>query len=133
MKRVLFVCVENSNRSQMSEAFARIHGAQVLEAHSAGSRPSGVVSSRAIQAMAEIGYDLSTHMSKSIDDVPKGRFDYVITMGCGDACPWIPATEREDWPLPDPGAMPPEVFNTVRDEVEHRVRDLIERVTKNMD
>lgn len=128
MKRVLFVCVENSNRSQMSEAFARMHGAEVLEAHSAGSRPSGVVNPRAIQAMAEVGYDLSTHSSKSVDDVPGGDFDYVITMGCGDDCPWIPALERDDWPLPDPKAMPPEEFNRVRDEVERRVKELIARV-----
>ncbi len=128
MKRVLFVCVENSNRSQMSEAFARMHGATVLEAHSAGSRPSGVVNPRAIQAMAEVGYDLSTHRSKSLADVPEGDFDYVITMGCGDDCPWIPAVERDDWPLPDPKSMPPEEFNTVRDEVERRVKELIERM-----
>lgn len=128
MKRVLFVCLENSNRSQMSEAFARMHGATVLEAHSAGSRPSGVVNPRAIQAMAEVGYDLSTHRSKSLADVPEGDFDYVITMGCGDDCPWIPAVERDDWPLPDPKSMPPEEFNTVRDEVERRVKELIERM-----
>ena len=127
MMRVLFVCVENSNRSQMSEAFARIHGGHVLEAYSAGSRPSGVVNPRAIQAMSEVGYDLGTHESKSLDQVPEGPFDYVITMGCGDDCPWIPAVQREDWPLPDPKAMPPEEFNAVRDEVERRVKGLIQR------
>jgi arsenate reductase (thioredoxin) len=128
MKRVLFVCVENSNRSQMSEAFARMHGSHVLEAFSAGSRPSGVVNPRAIQAMREVGYDLTSHHSKSVDDLPEGTFDHVITMGCGDDCPLIPALKRDDWPLPDPRAMPPEEFNTVRDEVERRVKQLIEQM-----
>ena len=128
MKRVLFVCVENSNRSQMSEAFARRYGAEVLEAFSAGSRPSGVVNPRAVEAMHEVGYDLTTHSSKAIGDAPSGPYDYVITMGCGDDCPWVPALEREDWPLPDPKELPPEEFNAVRDEIERRVKDLISRV-----
>lgn len=126
--RVLFVCVENSNRSQMSEAFARLDGEGVLDPHSAGSRPSGVVNPRAIAAMAEVGYDLTQHRSKGVDEVPEGSWDYVITMGCGDDCPWIPARNREDWPLPDPRSMPPEEFDVVRDEVRRRVGELIERV-----
>ena len=128
MKRVLFVCVENSNRSQMSEAFARRYGTEVLEAFSAGSRPSGVVNPRAVEAMKEVGYDLTAHSSKSIGEAPNGPYDYVITMGCGDDCPWVPALEREDWPLPDPKELPPEEFNAVRDEIERRVKDLISRV-----
>jgi len=127
MKRVLFVCVENSNRSQMSEAFARKYGAEVLQAFSAGSRPSGVVNPRAVEAMNEVGYDLTTHRSKSISEAPNGPYDYVITMGCGDDCPWVPALEREDWPLSDPKELPPEEFNAVRDEIERRVKDLISR------
>lgn len=126
--RVLFVCVENSNRSQMSEAFARLDGEGVLVPHSAGSRPSGAVNPRAVAAMAELGYDLTTHRSKGTDEVPEGPYDYVITMGCGDDCPWIPATHRDDWPLPDPKAMPPGEFNVVRDEIRRRVGELIDRV-----
>ena len=72
MKRVLFVCVENSNRSQMAEAFAKMHGEGVLEAYSAGSAPSGVVNPKAIASLAAVGYDLSTHTSKSLDDIPPG-------------------------------------------------------------
>ena len=128
MKRVLFVCTENSNRSQMAEAFTRMHGSGVLEAHSAGSSPSGVVNPRAVQAMAEVSYDLTTHRSKGVDEVPEGPYDFVITMGCGDTCPYIAAGERDDWELLDPKAMPPEEFNMVRDEIEHRVKDLIVRV-----
>ena len=125
MARVLFVCVENSNRSQMAEAFARLHGAGVIEAVSAGSRPSGRVNPRAIAAMGERGYDLTGHASKSLGEVGPGPWDYVITMGCGDECPWIPTAHREDWDLPDPRDMPPDRFNAARDDIERRVLGLI--------
>jgi arsenate reductase (thioredoxin) len=125
---VLFVCVENSNRSQMAEAFARLHGAGVVEPASAGSRPSGVVSPRAIAAMRERGYDLSVHRSKSLQDVGPGPWEYLITMGCGDECPWVPTAHREDWALTDPRDMSPAEFSALRDDIERRVRDLIERV-----
>ena len=98
MNRVLFVCIENSNRSQMAEAFAHMLGGAKVDAKSAGSRPSGKINSKAIRFMAELGYDLTTHESKSLDRVT-GEFDAVITMGCGDNCPWIPARQREDWAL----------------------------------
>ena len=124
-KRVLFVCVENSNRSQMAEAFARIHGGDAVEALSAGSRPSGQINPKAIRFMAELGYDLNTHTSKSLDDID-GEFDAVITMGCGDNCPWIPAKRREDWALPDPKHMDDEAYRGVRDEISRRVRALLE-------
>src|SRR5437773_7659787 len=101
LPRVLFVCVENSNRSQMAEAFARMHGGGVVEVYSAGSHPSGAVNPRAVESMRERGYDLSHHASKSLAEVPQGPYAYVVTMGCGDACPWIPAGHREDWELPD--------------------------------
>lgn len=126
--RILFVCVENSNRSQMAEAFARIHGGEGVEPFSAGSRPSGRVNPRAVEAMREKGYDLTRHGSKSLDEIPPGPYDAVITMGCGDACPWIEARLQEDWALPDPREMPPEEFNRVRDEIERRVLDLLERL-----
>lgn len=129
MKRVLFVCVENSNRSQMAEAFAKILGKGVLHAESAGSRPSGQVNPRAVIAMSEVGYDLKTHISKSLTDVSQGPFDYVITMGCGDECPFIEASVREDWDLPDPKALPPNEFNRVRDEIELRVTRLVSQAS----
>lgn len=127
-QRVLFVCVENSNRSQMAEALARMHGAGLLEPASAGSRPSGRVNPRAIEVMAELGYDLRSHGSKSLDDVGPGPWDYVITMGCGDECPWIPSRVREDWDLPDPRDLPMDGVRRVRDEISRRVRALVERV-----
>ena len=128
MTSVLFVCTENSNRSQMAEAFARIHGHGTLQPHSAGSRPSGEVNPRAVQAMGEVGYDLSSHRSKSVSEVPAGPYDFVITMGCGDDCPYIAAAEREDWDVADPRDMPPGDFNDVRDEIEARVKRLLEQV-----
>ena len=124
MKRILFVCVENSNRSQMAEAFARIHGGGQVEALSAGSAPSGRINPKAIRFMAELGYDLGTHDSKSLDQV-EGEFDAVITMGCGDNCPWVPARRREDWGLPDPRDMDDEGYRAVRDEISARVRALL--------
>ena len=127
MKRVLFACVENSNRSQMAEAFARMHGTGAVDPVSAGSRPSGSINPRAVSAMAEVGYDLSAHLSDSLDDVT-GTFDYVITMGCGEDCPVVAAVERADWELPDPKDMPPEEFSMIRDEIEARVRELIAEI-----
>lgn len=124
MKRVLFVCVENSNRSQMAEAFARIHGGEAVEALSAGSAPSGRINPKAVRFMAERGYDLATHASKSLDEVT-GAFDAVVTMGCGDDCPWVPAGRREDWALPDPRDMDDEGYRAVRDDIEARVRALL--------
>jgi arsenate reductase len=123
MKRVVFVCVENSNRSQMAEAFARMSGG--VEAFSAGSKPSGKVNPKAIEAMKELGYDLSTHSSKSLDDLPPEPFDAAITMGCGDQCPNLKAKRREDWSIPDPKEMPPEKFREVRDLIRDKVKSLL--------
>ena len=125
MKKILFVCVENSNRSQMAEAFAKIHGKGKVEVYSSGSRPSGLINPKAIAAMKEVGYDLTTHDSKSLDEIPEVQYDYAITMGCGDECPFIKAFHRDDWKLDDPKHMEPVEFNKVRDEIERRVKDLI--------
>ena len=124
--RVLFVCVENANRSQMAEALARMHGGARVEAHSAGSRPSGVINPKAVRFMAELGYDLSAHDSKSLDEMEGIDFDAVITMGCGDNCPWIPAKRREDWGLPDPKHMDDPEYRVVRDEISTRVKALLD-------
>jgi protein-tyrosine-phosphatase len=123
-KRVLFVCVENSNRSQMAEAFARLHGGDRVEALSAGSKPFGRINPKAIRFMAELGYDLGSHASKSLNEID-GEFDAVVTMGCGDSCPWVPAKRREDWALPDPKYMDDEAYRGVRDEISQRVQVLL--------
>lgn len=126
-RKVLFVCVENSNRSQMAEAFARIHGHDV-EAYSAGSRPSGVVNPKAVEAMAELEYDLSRHKSLGLGDIPDVEYDFVATMGCGDACPNVQAKIREDWQIPDPKHLPPEEFRKIRDLIESKVKDMLETI-----
>lgn len=125
MKRVLFVCVENANRSQMAEAFAHIHGGAGIDAQSAGSRPSGLINPKAVRFMAELGYDLSRHASKSLDEI-SGEFDAVVTMGCGDSCPWVPAKRREDWNLPDPKHLDDDGYRAVRDDIAARVKRLLE-------
>jgi len=126
MKRLLFVCVENACRSQMAEAFARLHGGAEVEAFSAGSRPSGVVNRKAVEAMREVGCDLSTHRSSAIDDLPELTFDAVVTMGCGEACPFVSARRRFDWRIPDPKEMDMAAFRKVRDTLERAVLDLLD-------
>jgi protein-tyrosine-phosphatase len=126
MKRVLFVCVQNSFRSQMAEGFAKKFGAGKVEAYSAGSQPSGVVSPKAIEAMKEIGIDISSHTSKGFNKLPEFEWDAVVTMGCGDACPFLPAKMRFDWNIPEPRNMPKEEFNKVRDDIRQRVLELLE-------
>ena len=121
VKRVLFVCVENSNRSQMAEAFARIIGGAAVEAYSAGSRPSGKVNPKAVDAMLELEYDLSAHSSESLDKLPEIEFDFVATMGCGDSCPMVQAKQRADWSIPDPKDLPPDEFRAVRDLIRDKV------------
>jgi arsenate reductase (thioredoxin) len=125
-KKILFVCVENSNRSQMSQAFATMIGGNNIEAYSAGSKPSGVINPKAIAAMKELGYDLSRHASKSLEEVKQfAPFDVVVTMGCGDACPWMPAKEFVDWEIPDPRNMNEDDFREVRDFIKSKVGDLL--------
>jgi protein-tyrosine-phosphatase len=125
MKRLLFGCVENSNRSQMAEAFARIHGQGVVEPHSAGSRPSGRVNPKAIASMNELGYDLTTHSSKGLDEFNGQEVEVAVTMGCGDACPLVRAKHRVDWQIPDPRDMPPDEFREVRNLIEAKVKELL--------
>jgi arsenate reductase len=124
-RRVVFVCIENSNRSQMAQAFARMLGGPDVEAHSAGSKPSGRVNPKAVAAMAELGYDLSTHASKGLDDYNGQEFDAAVTMGCGDACPLVKAKRRIDWQIPDPRDMTPDEFRKVRDLIGEKVKELL--------
>ena len=125
-KNILFVCIENSNRSQMSQAFAKMLGGPAIEAYSSGSRPSGKINPKAIAAMKELGYDLTKHHSKSLDEVKQfAPFDAVVTMGCGDACPWMPSKKFIDWQIPDPKNMNEEDFRKVRDLISEKVKDLL--------
>lgn len=126
---ILFVCVENACRSQMAEGFARAMGRGRVAAFSAGSRPSGQVNARAIEFMAEKGIDLSEQRSKALEELPGGPWDSIVTMGCGDACPHLPAHHRVDWDLPDPKNLSDAEFRAVRDRIEQRVRELITAAT----
>jgi arsenate reductase len=130
-KKLLFVCIENSNRSQMSEAFAKMLGGENVEAYSSGSRPSGKINPKAIAAMKELGYDLTKHHSKSLEEVKQyAPFDAVVTMGCGDACPWMPAKQFLDWEIPDPREMNEEDFRKVRDLIRKKVKELVDSLSE---
>lgn len=112
----------------MAQAFAKIYGGDNVVAYSAGSAPSGKINPKAIEAMKELGYDLTTHTSKALTDIPLIEFEYVVTMGCGDACPWITAKNRIDWALPDPKNLDKDAFNKVRDTISENVKQLLKKL-----
>ncbi|PIO47762.1 MAG: low molecular weight phosphatase family protein [[Chlorobium] sp. 445] len=99
-----------------------------MEAYSFRLAPSGKVNPKAIEAMKELGYDLTTHTSKSLNEIPDIEYDFVATMGCGDECPFVRAKIREDWAIPDPKHMEPEEFRKVRDLIEAKVKDMLARI-----
>ncbi len=109
----------------MAEAFARLHGGDRIEAHSAGSRPSGRINPRAVQFMREIGCDLTVQESKSLDQFNGTEMDVAVTMSCGDACPLVKAARREEWNIPDPKELPDDEFRKVRDLIEEKVKELL--------
>ncbi len=125
MPSMLFVCIANSFRSQMAEAAAKAVSGDQWDIWSAGSSPSGRVHPLAVQLMGEVGLDLSTHRSKGLDAVPPKRWDYVVTMGCGDYCPTVNAAHRVDWQIPDPAGLPLDEARRIRDEMMERVRALM--------
>lgn len=125
--RVLFVCNENCNRSQMAEAFARMGGAGWLEAYSAGCHPAEAVHPKAVAAMQELGYDLRRHVPKGLADLPDIEYDVAVVM-CDDGCPGLRARCREDWNIPVPKGMPPDQFRVVRDQIGAKVKELLLRV-----
>lgn len=128
LPRVLFVCIENACRSQMAAGLAQLHGGDRVEAHSAGSKPAAVVNPRAIALMAERGCDISAQVPNGLGACADQPFDAVVTMGCGDACPWLPARIREDWALPDPKHLPDDEFRAIRDDIERRVQELLSQL-----
>ena len=128
MKSILFVCVENSCRSQMAEGFARQMGGSSFNVFSAGSRPSGVVDPRAIKAMAEVGIDIASARSKGFDDLAAKAFDYAVTLGCKDTCPFVPAERHIRWQIEDPKSKDLAFFRKVRDSVRSKVEELISTI-----
>jgi len=127
MKKVVFLCVENSCRSQIAEAFANIHGKEKILAFSAGSKPSGTINPKAISLMTELNYDLSTHQSIHVDKLPDVEIDAMISMGCGDSCPSIRAKERIEWDIPDPKEMEYQDFKEVIKNIESKVLDFLKK------
>ncbi len=128
---VLFVCIGNACRSQMAEGFLRHFAAEQdrddIEVFSAGSAPMGSVPDETQAVMLEAGIDISAQWSKSVDDLPKQNFDYVISL-CGDRCPYVPAEEHVDWTVHDPIGETLENFRAVRDELRKRVMTLLEAI-----
>jgi protein-tyrosine-phosphatase len=109
----------------MAEAFARMAGDNV-RVYSAGSQPSGKINLKAVASMKEIGYDLTKHHSKSLNEIKQyAPFDVVVTMGCGDACPWMPAKKFIDWEIPDPKEMDESNFRRIRDLIKDKVSELL--------
>lgn len=125
--QILFVCVENACRSQIAEAFARQYGGARVQAFSAGSQPRGSIDPGAVATMQERGIDISAQASKGLTDLPQVTWDAIVTMGCGDACPHVPARRRVDWQIPDPARQPSEIYRQVRDAIEAAVKELLDQ------
>ncbi|QOR34679.1 arsenate reductase ArsC [Clostridium sp. 'deep sea'] len=126
--KVAFVCVHNSCRSQMAEAFAKQLGSDVLEVYSAGTETYSQVKPKAVEVMQEIGIDISDQYPKLLEDIPE-ELDYLITMGCNVTCPFVPCKHEEDWGLQDPSGGSLEGFRLTRDLIKDKVIDLIKRVS----
>jgi protein-tyrosine-phosphatase len=126
-KTVAFVCVHNSCRSQMAEAWAKHLGSHVLDAYSAGTEEYPEVKPLAIQAMENAGVSMEGHRPKLLDEIPQ-EVDYLITMGCNVQCPYMPCKHREDWGLEDPSGGPLEEYEKTRDLIREKVEELIRRI-----
>jgi arsenate reductase len=128
MANVLFVCVQNAGRSQLSEAlFNRAAGGR-HEARSAGSAPAERVHENVVAVLAELGIDVSGRIPHGITQTDAEWADVVVTMGCGDACPYVPGTRYVDWELPDPAGKPLEAVRALRDDIERRVAELVQEL-----
>lgn len=128
-KKVAFICVHNSCRSQMAEGWAKKLGSDVLEVYSAGTEEYPQVKPGAVQVMEEAYVDMSEHYPKLLSDIPE-EIDILITMGCNVVCPYVPCKHSEDWGLEDPSGGPIEGFRNTRDTIKEKVEDLIKRVKK---
>ena len=125
---VLFVCIHNAGRSQMAAALLEHHAAGRIHVRSAGSAPAGEINPAVLQAMAELGLDLSHEFPKPLTDHAVQAADVVITMGCGDTCPVYPGKHYEDWDVPDPAGQSLEDIRPIRDAIDRHVRQLLNEV-----
>jgi arsenate reductase len=126
--RIVFVCVENARRSQMAQGFAEAFGQGKVEVYSAGSRPSSQIDPLVIEVMKEKGIDLTAKRPKGLNDLPPIEMDYLVTMGCEETCPAIPAKKIIEWEIPDPKGKSIDVFREVRDLIEDKVRNLLKEI-----
>ena len=122
---VLFVCVHNAGRSQMAAGWLRHLAGDTIEVRSAGSEPADRINPVAVRAMAEEGIDITTAQPRILTTEAIQRSDVVITMGCGDTCPIFPGKRYEDWELDDPAGADIDAVRPIRDEIRHRVEELI--------
>ena len=125
---VLFVCVHNAGRSQMAAGFLRELAGDRIEVRSAGSMPADQINPIAVEAMAELGIDITAEQPKVLTTEAVQASDVVITMGCGDACPFFPGKRYEDWKLDDPAGQGIEAVRPIRDEIRSRVQQLIDEL-----
>ncbi len=128
-RKVAFVCVHNSCRSQMAEGWAKLLGSDVLEAYSAGTEEYPEVKPLAVRVMEEANVDMSGQYPKLLTDIPH-ELDILVTMGCGVACPFVPCEHEEDWGIEDPSGGPVEDYRRTRDLIKEKVEDLIERIKR---
>jgi protein-tyrosine-phosphatase len=126
---VLFVCVHNAGRSQMAAALLDHHAAGRVRVKSAGSAPANTINPAVVQAMSEVGLDVSKEFPKPLTDEGVRAADVIITMGCGDACPFYPGKRYLDWELDDPAGKPVDGVRPIRDEIDRRVRALLAELT----
>ena len=127
-KKIVFVCVENARRSQMAQGFAEVFGKGKLEVYSAGSRPSSQIDPLVIEVMKEKGIDLSSRLTKGLNDLPSVEMDYLVTMGCEETCPAVLAKKIMEWQIPDPKGKPIDEIRKIRDLLEAKVKTLLEKV-----
>lgn len=125
MKGVLFLCIHNAGRSQMAAGFMRQLGADVVNVYSAGSEPAHIINPSAVEAMLEVGIDIASAQPQIWTMEMLHAVDVVVTMGCGDACPFIPGKKYVDWPLSDPAGKGVEAVRPIRDEIEQLVKGLL--------
>ena len=130
--KVLFVCVHNAGRSQMAAGFLEHHGAGRVEVLSAGSAPKESINPVAVEAMAERGIDIADRKPKILTPESVQASDVVITMGCGDACPFYPGKRYEDWKLDDPAGQSIEQVRSIRDDIEKRVLALLGEIAPSV-
>lgn len=130
---VLFVCVHNAGRSQMAAGWLQHLAGDRVEVLSAGSAPAASINPVAVEAMAEVGIDITAAVPKVLTDEAVQVSDVVVTMGCGDACPFFPGTRYEDWALEDPAGQGIEAVRPIRDEIRGRVEELIASLDASLD